>query len=316
MEEREKRGKVLRSVGAQYGVLLGDGQEVECRLRGRLRLAGTRTTNPVAVGDVVTVSSSLGEWQIVGIDERRNCLVRRSVNLSKEAHVLAANVDQAVLVCTLVAPPTTTVFTDRFLASAEAYDVPIIVCFNKVDLCAEVLEELEYREAVYGSMGYPVLRTSATTGEGLEELRGLLRGRLTAFAGHSGVGKTSLLNALAPGLDLPTQPISLANDAGRHTTTYPAMYRVDDGDTWVVDTPGVRGFGLIDIAPEEVGRYFRDIFKLSQGCKYGGCTHTHEPGCAVRQAYDSGTLAPSRYESYLNIMDEATDTRYRNGARG
>lgn len=305
-------GVVTRSVGSEYGVRVESGAEVTCRLRGRLRLRGVRTTNPVAVGDRVEVCEVRGEWLIERVHDRRNCLVRRSVNLSKEAHILAANVDQALLVCALQRPATSTVFTDRFLASAEAYDVPVALIFNKLDLLTEE-GELTYRRAVYESLGYPVLCVSAVTGAGLDGLSRLLRGKLSALAGHSGVGKSSLLNALQPGLDLPTQPVSEANDAGRHTTTFPAMHHLDLGGD-VIDTPGVRGFGLIDIEPREVGLYFRDIFRLSAGCRYPGCTHTHEPGCAVVEAYQGGSLAPSRYESYLNIMEESGD-RYRNGSK-
>lgn len=309
-----EQGTVVRSTGSAYTVRRDDGQTVECRLKGRMRLGGSRSTNPVAVGDRVTFAVEGGAGVISEVHDRRNYIVRRSTNLSKASHVIAANVDQALLVTTIRHPETTTVFIDRFLASAEAYGVPTVVAFNKTDLCgADDMEELEYREAVYGAMGYPTLRLSSVSGEGIDALRDALRGKLTAIAGHSGVGKSTLINTLEPGLDIRTSAISDANDSGRHTTTFAEMHTLSLGGD-IIDTPGIRGFGVINIDRGEAGHYFRDIFKVSRGCRFPNCTHTHEPGCAVRDAVESGDIAPTRYASYLNIMDGEED-KYREGGK-
>lgn len=309
-----EQGTVVRSTGSAYTVRRDDGQTVECRLKGRMRLGGSRSTNPVAVGDRVTFAVEGGAGVISEVHDRRNYIVRRSTNLSKASHVIAANVDQALLVTTIRHPETTTVFIDRFLASAEAYGIPTVVAFNKTDLCgADDMEELEYREAVYGAMGYPTLRLSSVSGEGIDVLRDALRGKLTAIAGHSGVGKSTLINTLEPGLDIRTSAISDANDSGRHTTTFAEMHTLSLGGD-IIDTPGIRGFGVINIDRGEAGHYFRDIFKVSRGCRFPNCTHTHEPGCAVRDAVESGDIAPTRYASYLNIMDGEED-KYREGGK-
>lgn len=309
-----EQGTVVRSTGSAYTVRTDDGRTVECRLKGRMRLGGSRSTNPVAVGDRVTFAVEGGAGVISEVRDRRNYIVRRSTNLSKESHVIAANVDQALLVTTIRHPETTTTFIDRFLASAEAYGVPAIVAFNKTDLCgADDMEELEYREAVYGGMGYPTLRLSSVSGEGVEALREALRGKLTAIAGHSGVGKSTLINTLEPGLDIRTSTISDANDSGRHTTTFAEMHTLSFGGD-IIDTPGIRGFGVINIDRGEAGHYFRDIFKVSRGCRFPNCTHTHEPACAVRDAVESGDIAPTRYASYLNIV-AGEDDKYREGGK-
>lgn len=309
-----EQGTVVRSTGSAYTVRTDDGRTTECRLKGRMRLSGSRSTNPVAVGDRVTFAEEGGAGVISEVHDRRNYIVRRSTNLSKASHVIAANVDQALLITTIRHPETTTVFIDRFLASAEAYGVPTIVAINKTDLCeAEDMEELEYREAVYGNMGYSTLRLSSVSGEGIDALRDALRGKLTAIAGHSGVGKSTLINTLEPGLDLRTSAISAANDSGRHTTTFAEMHTLSLGGD-IIDTPGIRGFGVINIDRNEAGHYFRDIFKASRGCRFPNCTHTHEPGCAVRDAVESGDIAPTRYASYLNIMADEED-KYREGGK-
>ncbi len=309
-----EQGTVIRSTGSAYTVRTDDGATLECRLKGRMRLSGSRSTNPVAVGDRVKISSDGADSVISEVCDRRNFIVRRSTNLSKESHVIAANVDQALLVTTINHPETSTVFIDRFLASAEAYGVDVIIAFNKTDLyTADEMAELEYREAVYGHVGYKTLRLSASTGEGLDDVKELLRGKLTAIAGHSGVGKSTLVNRLEPGLDIRTSAISEANNSGRHTTTFAEMHHLSFGAD-IIDTPGIRGFGIINIGRAEMAHYFRDIFRASQGCRYPDCTHTHEPGCAVIEAVERGDIAPTRYESYINIMSE-DEGKYREGGQ-
>lgn len=309
-----EQGTVIRSTGSAYTVRTDDGATRECRLKGRMRLSGSRSTNPVAVGDRVKISSDGADSVISEVCDRRNFIVRRSTNLSKESHVIAANVDQALLVTTINHPETSTVFIDRFLASAEAYGVDVIIAFNKTDLYTpDEMAELEYREAVYGHIGYKTLRLSASTGEGLDEVKELLRGKLTAIAGHSGVGKSTLVNRLEPGLDIRTSAISEANNSGRHTTTFAEMHHLSFGAD-IIDTPGIRGFGIINIGRSEMAHYFRDIFSASQGCRYPDCTHTHEPGCAVIEAVERGDIAPTRYESYVNIMNE-DEGKYREGGQ-
>ena len=308
------QGIVVRSTGSAYSVRTGEGNVVECRLKGRMRLGGSRSTNPVAVGDRVVFSSDGRDFVISEVCDRRNYIVRRSTNLSKETHVIAANVDQALLVTTINHPETSTVFIDRFLASAEAYGVETIVAFNKTDIYnADELAELEYREAVYRHIGYQTIRLSSTTGQGIDELRNILKDKLTAIAGHSGVGKSTLINTLEPGLDIRTSAISEANNSGRHTTTFAEMHRLAFGAD-IIDTPGIRGFGIINIDRAETAHYFRDIFSFSPNCRFPNCTHTHEPGCAVVQAVEQGEIAPTRFESYLNIMAEG-EGKYREGGQ-
>lgn len=305
-----RQGVVIRSTGSSYTVRADDGGTYECRLKGRMRLNGVKSTNPVAVGDRVVFAVEERDCVISEVCDRRNYIVRRSTNLSKQSHVIAANVDQALLVTTINHPETSTVFIDRFLASAEAYGVPVVIVFNKVDVyTAEEMGELEYREQVYGAIGYQTLRVSALTGEGVDALKEVLRGRLTAIAGHSGVGKSTLVNALEPGLDIRTSAISEANNSGRHTTTFAEMHHLSLGAD-IIDTPGIRGFGIINIEKAEVAHYFRDIFKFADGCRFPNCTHTHEPGCAVVRAVEEGLIAPTRYDSYVNIMSEG-EGKYR-----
>ncbi len=310
-------GLVIRNTGSHYVVAPDDGSaEINCKIKGNFRIKGIRTTNPVAVGDRVTVGDPApdGTAYITAIAPRRNYIIRRASNLSKEAHIIAANVDRAMLVATLAHPTTSTNFIDRFLATASAYDVPAILVINKVDLLADE-ENRELLDAVaylYSSIGYEVATVSAKTGEGMDRLRELLHDRITLVSGNSGVGKTTLINELIPGLDLRTAEISAVHDQGMHTTTFSELFRLPGGGA-IIDTPGVRGFGTIDFDKYEVAHYFPELFEESKHCRFGNCTHTHEPGCAVLRAIDEGRIAQSRYASYLSILDDATEGKYRKG---
>lgn len=308
-------GLVIRNTGSHYVVAPDDGSaEINCKIKGNFRIKGIRTTNPVAVGDRVTVGEPApdGTAYITAISPRRNYIIRRASNLSKEAHIIAANVDRAMLVATLAHPTTSTNFIDRFLATASAYDVPAILVINKVDLLADE-EDRELLDAVvylYSSIGYEVATVSAKTGVGMDRLRELLHDRITLVSGNSGVGKTTLINELIPGLDLRTAEISAVHDQGMHTTTFSELFRLPGGGA-IIDTPGVRGFGTIDFDKYEVAHYFPELFEESKHCRFGNCTHTHEPGCAVLRAIDEGRIAQSRYASYLSILDDATEGKYR-----
>ncbi|MDE6134915.1 MAG: ribosome small subunit-dependent GTPase A [Muribaculaceae bacterium] len=309
-------GTVIRNTGSLYIVRTEDG-EIKCKVKGNFRIKGIRTTNPVAVGDNVEIGrpGPDGVAFITAVMPRRNYIIRRSINLSKSAHIIAANLDCALLVATLAHPTTSFTFIDRFLATAEAYNVPAVLVINKIDLLEEE-EDKELLEAVlhlYRSIGYTALGVSAETGSGLDELRALLRDRTTLFSGNSGVGKTTLINALVPGLDLRTGEISAAHDTGMHTTTFSEMFDLPGGGE-IIDTPGVRGFGVVEFRREEVGHFFPEIFRLASDCRFGNCTHTHEPGCAVLAALEDHRIAQSRYNSYLSILEEAAeggDEKYR-----
>lgn len=308
-------GTVVRNTGAHYVVETENGEEINCKIKGNFRIKGIRTTNPVAVGDKVTIGEQGpdGVAYITSISPRKNYIIRRASNLSKESHIIAANIDQALLVVTLVEPETSTTFIDRFLATAEAYAVPAIIAINKIDLLTdddyrELLEAVSY---LYRSIGYTVICLSAKTGEGLDMLREQLRGKVTLFSGNSGVGKSSLINDLLPGLDLKTAEISAAHGTGMHTTTFSEMFHLPEGGS-IIDTPGVRGFGTVDFDRHEVAHYFPEIFAKSSECRFNNCTHTCEPGCAVIRAVDDSEIAASRYASYLSILEDAEEGKYRN----
>ncbi len=305
-------GTVIKNTGFWYTVRTDDGREVESKVKGNFRLKGIRSTNPVAVGDGVEITvNAEGQALITAIDDRRNYIVRRSTNLSKQSHIIAANVDQAFLVVTVAHPETATTFIDRFLASAEAYSVPVVLLFNKTDLLTD--DERRYQQLMvhlYETVGYECRQVSAATGEGTDELAGLLRDRVTLLSGNSGVGKSTLLNRLIPGAGARVADISDAHDTGMHTTTFSEMMPLPGGG-WIIDTPGIKGFGSFDMEPEEIGSYFREIFRFSADCRFNNCTHTHEPGCAVRQAVDDHYIAESRYRSYLSMLQDKDENKYR-----
>ena len=306
------QGTVVKSSGSVYGVRATDGTLVDCRVKGNFRLKGIRSTNPVAVGDnVIFDMREDGTAYIVDILERKNYIVRKASNLSKQSHILAANLDLCFLIVTISHPTTATTFIDRFLASAEAYRVPVVIIFNKTDLYSEAeREELEYLTALYESIGYRCLHTSAIKNLGIEALKEMMQGKVSLFAGNSGVGKSSLVNALSPEIAAKVGEISKTHDTGMHTTTYTEMFEFMP-DSYIVDTPGVKGFGTYDMEIEEISHYFVEFFELSKDCRYGNCTHTHEPGCAVLEALEKGEIAPSRYQSYLSMLDDKEEGKYR-----
>lgn len=304
--DRKFTATVVRATGSWYDVL-HDGETVRCRIRGRLRLKGVRSTNPVVVGDEVACEADEGgDYVIADILPRRNYVIRRASNLSKESHIIAANVDQALLMASLRSPETPTEFVDRFLVTCEAYKVPVTILLSKIDLQdAEAVAEFR---AVYEGAGYRVLEVSVREGQGVEEVRELLAGRTTLVSGNSGVGKSTLIQAIDPSLDIRTGEISESHHKGRHTTTFSTMYPLAGGGA-VIDTPGIKGFGLIDIDEAELWHYFPEMMRAAPGCRFYNCTHTHEPGCAVTEAVKAGEIAWPRYESYLKIRDE--DEKYR-----
>lgn len=309
----EASGLVIRNTGSWYTVKTDDGgQLVDCKIKGNFRLKGIRSTNPVAVGDRVTiVPNQEGTAFITAIHDRRNYIIRKSSNLSKQSHIIAANVDLAVLVVTVNYPQTATTFIDRFLASAEAYRIPVVLVFNKTDLLTD--EELHYQQMMidlYDTVGYEAIALSAETGEGMEKLEAALKDKTTVMSGNSGVGKSTLINRLIPGVNLKTAEISDAHNQGMHTTTFSEMLQLPSGG-YIIDTPGIRGFGTFDIEPEELTSYFKEIFNFSKDCRFNNCTHTHEPGCAVLKALEEHYIAESRYQSYLSMMDDKEEGKYR-----
>ena len=306
------KGLVIKNTGSWYSVKTDTGKVVECKIKGNFRLKGIRSTNPVAVGDQVEIAlNQEGTAFITHIDERRNYIIRKSQNLSKQSHIIAANVDQAFLIVTVNYPQTSTTFIDRFLASAEAYSVPVVLVFNKCDILSD--DELHYQQSMvhlYETIGYECREISAATGEGVEGLHKLLKGKITLLSGNSGVGKSTLINQILPEANLRTAEISDAHNTGMHTTTFSEMLELPEGG-YIIDTPGIKGFGTFDMEPEELTSYFREIFHFSKDCKFSNCTHTHEPGCAVLKALEEHYIAQSRYQSYLGMLEDKDENKYR-----
>ncbi|MGF7137915.1 ribosome small subunit-dependent GTPase A [Roseimarinus sediminis] len=310
-------GLVIKSTGSRYYVVL-DEKVYECRIKGKLRIKGIRTTNPLSVGDVVyfqlqdEISESGKPMGVISkVKTRKNYIIRKSVNLSKESHILAANIDQVFIIVTVKHPVTHLNFIDRFLVSAEAYNIPAVVVFNKIDLYNDAeMEKVNEWYGIYHEIGYQCIGSSVKTGQGLDEIKALMKDRISVFAGHSGVGKSSLINYIDNDLQLKTNNISDYHKSGKHTTTFSEMFQLKMGG-YIIDTPGIRSFGMIDMKNDDVSHFFPEIFKISSQCKFNNCSHTHEPSCAVRNAVEEGAIALSRYESYLSILNEDEDEKYR-----
>jgi len=306
------RGLVVKNTGSSYLVKTDEGTAVECIIKGNFRIKGLRSTNPVAVGDRVLLGEKTGETvYITEIEDRKNYIVRKPTNLSKQLHILAANIDLALLIVTVKSPTTNTTFIDRFLATAEAYRIPAHILINKVDLYDA--EDLEYMEAIiklYSSIGYPCTVISAKKNIGIDQLSNLMQGKISLLSGNSGVGKSTLINAIDPMYNARTGDISESHHKGMHTTTFSEMFELTNGG-YLIDTPGIKGFGTIDMKAEEVGHYFKEIFATSQDCRFNNCSHTHEPGCAVLEAVKEHLISESRYTSYLSILNDEDDGKYR-----
>ncbi len=306
------KGLVIKNTGSWYTVKTDGGQLVESKIKGNFRLKGIRSTNPVTVGDrVELITNQEGTAFIAAIEDRRNYIIRKSPNLSKQSHILAANIDQALLMVTVNYPQTSTTFIDRFLASAEAYQVPVTLVFNKGDILSE--EELHYQQmmcSLYDTVGYRCVQLSAATGEGVEQLQDIVAGKISLISGNSGVGKSTLINRLVPEAEQRTAEISDAHNTGMHTTTFSQMIPLPQGG-YLIDTPGIKGFGTFDIEKEELTSYFREIFHFSKDCRFSNCTHTHEPGCAVLRALEQHYIAESRYQSYLSMLEDKDENKYR-----
>jgi len=307
-------GIVYKSTGSWYTVKTELGATYQCRIKGKFRLKGIKSTNPISVGDVVDFELETKNDEVTGVIEsihdRENYIVRKSVNLSKQTHIIAANIDQVFLLVTIDNPPTFTSFIDRFLVTAEAYDVKTVLLFNKVDAYyGDTLDEVKYLAHVYRKIGYECIGISAKTGKNIDKVKALMKDKVSMFAGHSGVGKSTLVNAIEPTLDLKTKEISNQHMQGQHTTTFAEMFDLSFGAK-IIDTPGIKGFGVVDMDKEEVGDYFPEFFALKQDCKFNNCIHIDEPKCAVKEALDNDEIAYSRYKSYVQII-EGDDEHYR-----
>lgn len=312
-----KKGLIIKTAGSWYTVRDDAGSRYDCRIKGNLRIKGLKTTNPVAVGDVVNFEFLEKESAvqhrnlglIYSVEERKNYVIRRSQNLSKQAHIIAANIDQAFLIVTINYPVTTTTFIDRFLASAEAYRIPVILVFNKTDRYnSEQTKIMKSLIDLYQSIGYQCLTISAEKNEGMDELKKRMTGKISVFNGHSGVGKSTVINCLQPGLKLKTAAISDLHETGKHTTSHSELFEMDFGG-YIIDTPGIKAYGMLEMEPWEISHYFPEIFRISAGCQYNNCLHTHEPGCAVKEALRKGEIAESRFTSYLGLLE--ADQKYR-----
>ncbi|MFS2187989.1 ribosome small subunit-dependent GTPase A [Mucilaginibacter sp. Mucisp84] len=304
------QGLITKSTGSWYQVQTPDGQKIDCRIKGKFRIKGITTTNPIAVGDVVDfeMEPDREDGVITNLHQRKNYIIRKAINLSKQAQIIAANLDQAILVVTLASPRTSLGFIDRFLVTAEAYDIPARLVFNKLDLFSdEGLEVLADYKAIYEDIGYPCFEVSAIEGTNISQVQDLLKDKVTLFSGHSGVGKSSLINALLPELDLRTHMVSDWSDKGMHTTTFAEMFKLPQGG-FIIDTPGIRELGVIDIEKQELGHFFPEMRERMNQCRFNNCRHINEPGCAVLEALEEGEITLSRYESYLSIY-HGNDTR-------
>ena len=300
-------GLVYKSTGSWYTVKTLNGKIIECRIKGKFRIKGIKSTNPIAVGDIVDFELETKNDEVTGIihriHERKNYVIRKSVNLSKQTHIIASNVDQIFLLITIDNPPTFTSFIDRFLVSAEAYSIKTILLFNKIDAYGDdTILEVKYLASIYRKIGYQCIGISAKTGKNVEKVKQLMIDNVSIFTGHSGVGKSTLINAIESGLNLKTKEISEQHQQGQHTTTFAEMFDLSF-DAKIIDTPGIKGFGVVDMEKEEVGDYFPEFFELKQDCKFNNCLHIHEPKCAVKEALDIDEIAISRYRSYLQILD-------------
>lgn len=301
-------GLIIKNTGSDYVVRSSDGSNSVCRVKGSFRIKGIKSTSPVTVGDRVEFDDT---GYITELHERKNYIVRKPTNLSKQLHIIAANLDQAILIITIKNPVTSTTFIDRFLATAEAYHIPTILVFNKIDLLNA--EDEAYVNAfihLYESIGYQCLKMTAIQGNGITELQNTLAGKISLLSGNSGVGKSTIINQIVPNSSAKTGEISNSHHKGMHTTTFSEMYEIST-DTFLIDTPGIKGFGMVDMNEEEIGHFFRDIFEASKNCRFNNCSHRHEPGCAVLQAVSEHRIATSRYESYLSILEDITEGKYR-----
>ena len=301
-------GLIIKNTGSDYVVRSSDGSNSVCRVKGSFRIKGIKSTSPVTVGDRVEFDDT---GYITELHERKNYIVRKPTNLSKQLHIIAANLDQAILIITIKNPVTSTTFIDRFLATAEAYHIPTILVFNKIDLLNA--EDETYLNAfihLYESIGYQCLKMTAIQGNGITELQNTLAGKISLLSGNSGVGKSTIINQIVPNSSAKTGEISNSHHKGMHTTTFSEMYEIST-DTFLIDTPGIKGFGMVDMNEEEIGHFFRDIFEASKNCRFNNCSHRHEPGCAVLQAVSKHRIATSRYESYLSILEDITEGKYR-----
>lgn len=301
-------GLIIKNTGSDYVVRSSDGSNSVCRVKGSFRIKGIKSTSPVTVGDRVEFDDT---GYITELHERKNYIVRKPTNLSKQLHIIAANLDQAILIITIKNPVTSTTFIDRFLATAEAYHIPTILVFNKIDLLNA--EDEAYVNALihlYESIGYQCLKMSAANGDGVAALQVQLAGKISLLSGNSGVGKSTIINQIVPNSSAKTGEISNSHHKGMHTTTFSEMYEIST-DTFLIDTPGIKGFGMVDMNEEEIGHFFRDIFEASKNCRFNNCSHRHEPGCAVLQAVNEHCIATSRYESYLSILEDITEGKYR-----